>query len=95
MTINIILSHCTYGALAWAPMLKHSQHSSINKQLNKILHIILKTTNTRNVNNLYEDMRVIKLSDIIKKELATFMYKICNCCLPDSIQLNYQYEPRA
>ena len=83
---SLILSHLQYCTLLWA----NSYHSHLHKLrlLQKIaIRIISNTDYLAHSSKLFLNLKLLKLDDIMKFKLGTFMYKLKYNKLPNVIPL--------
>ena len=80
-------SHLLYGLLVWSATYT-SYLQPINILQNKALRIISNKQRWTNSTILYSDLKILKLQDLIKLEIAKFMFSYDNCLLPP-IFVNY------
>ena len=90
-----VMSHISYGNLAWGSMINATEINKISKLLNKILKTM---TNRRAKNNemdrIYKELECLKFSDITELELSIFSYKLNNNMIPPSIISTLNTTPR-
>jgi hypothetical protein len=89
-----VVTHCTYGALLWAPMINQTQINNINKFINKIVLCVKNKKKTNNYSLIYKELNILKLDDIVELELTKFMYKLINNMTPDKINNEFNLQPR-
>ena len=74
-------SHLLYGLLVWRATYT-SYLQLINILQNKALHIISNKQRWTNSTILYSGLKILKFQDLIKLEIAKFMFSYDNCQLP-------------
>ena len=81
-------SHLQYSLINWGRAYKSHYHNLVILQ-NKILRASLFLAMHHPTNLLYTKFGVLKLDDMIKMELAKFMFKFNNKMLPNSFNNNF------
>ena len=81
-------SQIQYSLINWGRAAKSHNHKLLVLQ-NKILRACLFRTRRYETNLLYSRFRVLKLEDMIKMELAKFMFKYSNNMLPNSFNNHF------
>ena len=87
---SLFHSHLQYSLLNWGRAAKTHLHK-LEVLQNKILRACLFGSRHYNTNSLYSKLGVLKLNDMIKMEMAKFMFKFNNQMLPSSFN-NYFIE---
>ena len=78
-----IHSHLIYRIKAWGPSLLAESLDMLSKQQNKCVHII---GQGKSVIQLYKDLKIFKLPDMIKWEQSKLGYQLWNKQLPGPLQ---------
>ena len=78
-----IHSHLVYRVKAWGPSLSAESLDMLIKQQNKCIRHMDQSKPT---NQVYKDLRILKLSDMIKLELCKLGYQLCYKLLPEPLQ---------
>ena len=81
---SLVLSHLQYCTLLWA----NSYHSHLHKLgllQKKAIRIISNTDYLAHSSKLFFNLKLLKLDDIMKFQLGTFMYKLKSNKLPNVI----------
>ena len=87
---SLILSHLQYCTLLWAS----SYHSHLHKLRllqKKAIRIISNTDYLAHSSKLFLNLKLLKLDDIMKFQLGTFMYKLKYNKLPNVIPHNVRH----
>ena len=81
-----ILSHLTYGLLAWGPMASKEAIKDLTSIQDSCVHLVSKVGKSTNVMPLYNKQQLIWLPDLIKLELAKYGHRQTTKDYPASLQ---------
>ena len=78
-----IHSHLAYGIKAWGPSLSSESLDMLNRQQNKCIR---QMDQSKPVTQMYKDLNILKLPDMIKLEQRKLGYQLRNKLLPKPLQ---------
>ena len=81
-----ILSHLTYGLLAWGLMASKKAIKDLTIIQDSCVHLVNKVNKNTNVLPLYNRQQLIQLPDLIKLELAKYGHRQTTKNYPASLQ---------
>ena len=87
---SLVLSHLQYCTLLWANSY-HSHLHNLRQLQKKAIRIISNTDYLAHSSKLFLNLKLLKLDDIMKFQLGTFMYKLKYNKLPNVIPQNIMF----
>jgi len=79
---SMFLSHINYGLLLWGPNISTAQVNILTKLQKKAIRITKNTGYTAHTNDLFKELKLPKIDDIIKLEILKFVHKFMYIKLP-------------
>ena len=86
---SLILSHCTYGILAWGKV-----NDKIFKLQKKAIRIITNSNYISHTTPIFKNLNLLKMNDIYKISVLKFYYQYCHDQLPYYLQ-SFDFTRRA
>ena len=85
---SFVYSRIQYGIAIWGTASQKLIHEVEIRQ-NNIVRTITRSRKFAHVTELYKKLKILKVKDVYKLELAKFMHKLFNNKLPDMFQNNF------
>ena len=80
-----IYTHLTYSLVVWGSMIPKSSFNSLYRLQKECIKLVAKLPKTSNVEPTFDQLNIIKLSDLIDNELKKLGHKISNKLLPEPL----------